>query len=406
MLVVIYYIIFAITILYGTFFILLSVIGLIKKSKCKFLDNGNEEHFFAVLIPARNEEQVIANLIKSLKKQNYPQEKYAIYVISNNCTDNTKKIALQQKANVLECQEVIKTKGDALKVAFKKLKNDKKIDAYIIFDADNVVHPNFLKEMSKALDENYNVAQGNREAKNPSDNWISGGYALFYLFQNVFYNKTRMNLLGSCAINGTGFMIKKDYIDKMGFETFTLTEDLEFTGQCALNDEKIAYVEKAITYDEYPAKFKTSWKQRKRWSSGIMHCLKLYFGRLAKKGKLQAIDVITLYLGPLMQVLSFLNLLFLLILRFNSIQVNDAVSNITLLCLVNFFLMYVLSVATEVIIVLFCKKNPLKLAFGILLFPLFIFTWIPINIICFIKKQTKWEEIKHDRNVKIHEVMK
>ena len=406
MFVVVYYLVFAITILYGLFFILLSGIGLIKKNKYKFASKVNKENNFAILIPARNEENVIGNLIDSLKKQNYPKEKFEIYVISNNCTDSTKEVALEKKAQVLECHEIIKTKGDALKVAFNKLKNKKDIDAYIIFDADNLVHPDFLKEMNKALVYGYNVAQGNREAKNPSDNWISGGYALFYLFQNVFYNKTRMNLFGSCAINGTGFMIKKDYLTKHGFETYTLTEDLEFTGQCALNDEKIAYVEKAITYDEYPAKFNTSWKQRKRWSSGIISCMKLYFGKLIKKGKLQALDVITLYLGPLMQVLSFLNLILLVVLRLNSIEVNDAISNITLLCLVNFFLMYILSIAAEVLIVLLCKKNPLKLVFGILLFPLFIFTWIPINILCFIKKQTKWEEIKHDRNVQIHEVMK
>ena len=85
-----------------------------------------------------------------------------------------------------------------------------------------------------------------------------------------------MTMDRSASINGTGFMIKKEIIDTYGFDTYTLTEDVEFTGQCALRGERIAFVEDAITYDEYPILFKASWKQRKRWSAGILECMKRY----------------------------------------------------------------------------------------------------------------------------------
>ena len=136
--------------------------------------------------------------------------------------------------------------------------------------------------MNNCLESGYNVAQGYRDAKNPSDNWLSGSYAIFYLFQNVFFNRARMSFKASSSINGTGFMIKKSLIDKNGFDTKSLTEDVEFTGQCALNNERIAFVEDAITYDEYPVKFGASWKQRKRWSSGMMECRKKYAWKLIK----------------------------------------------------------------------------------------------------------------------------
>lgn len=105
--------------------------------------------------------------------------------------------------------------------------------------------------MNDCLNSGYKVAEGYRDSKNPKDNWISGSYTIFYLFQNIFFNRSRMSFDASASINGTGFMISKDIIDRDGFETFTLTEDVEFTGQCALKGEKIAFVEDAITYDEY-----------------------------------------------------------------------------------------------------------------------------------------------------------
>lgn len=406
-LVVIYYIIFSITVLYGLYFIVCAALGFVKPKSKRIIKKTNKENYFAILVPARNEEKVIANLVESLKKQNYNKEKYKIYVVVNNCTDNTKENALKAGAEVLECQEKVKTKGETLRWAFSNLKDNKKIDAYVIFDADNIAHPDFLKNMNLCLESGYNVAQGCRDAKNPSDNWISGSYSLFYLFQNTFYNATRMNLIGTSAINGTGFMIRKSLIDNKGFYTFTLTEDLEFTGQCSLTNEKIAYVENAITYDEYPIKFESSWKQRVRWSVGINSCRRMYFNQLLKKSSFQAIDTLLVYAGPLMQVISFFNMLLLVILKISSFNmINDTISNLLIFGLINFLTTYVITIVGEIVIVLLCKKNPLKMFTGILLFPLFLCSWIPINISCLLKKDVNWEHIEHNRNVNINDILK
>ena len=89
-----------------------------------------------------------------------------------------------------------------------------------------------------------------------------------------------MNFSGSAAINGTGFVVRKSVIDEYGFNTVTLTEDSEFTGLCALKGIQVAFVEDAITYDEHPQSFWQSWKQRKRWTSGTLSCLKIYGKKL------------------------------------------------------------------------------------------------------------------------------
>lgn len=108
--------------LYILYFIVIAL-GLFKKKK--EIITEEKKNNFAIIIAARNEESVIGNLINSLKKQNYPKENYKIYVIINNCTDNTEQIARENGANIILCTEKVKSKGEVLKFAFNKLKKRK-----------------------------------------------------------------------------------------------------------------------------------------------------------------------------------------------------------------------------------------------------------------------------------------
>lgn len=404
---VIYYVLFSITLIYGLYFGISGFIGIVIKSKLKFKKSENK-NYFAIIVPARNEEKVIGNLINSLQELNYPKDKYEIVVVPNNCIDNTKEIALKLGASVIECNVPVKTKGDVLKYTFDKLKDKKIIDAYLIFDADNVVHKDFLIHMNNCLNSGYNVAEGFRDAKNPKDNWISGSYTIFYLFQNIFFNKSRMAFNASASINGTGFMIKKELIDKDGFETYTLTEDVEFTGICALKNEKIAFVEDAITYDEYPDEFTTSWKQRKRWSAGIIECMKRYspklFKNFLKTGNMASLDMSLTYLGPIMQVISLIALVMLIIFKFTGIELYDIFSIAFATGIVFFMVFLIIGICIEIFVLKYKHKDIKGMFSSIILFSIFILSWIPINVICFIKKQTKWEEIKHTKNIKIDDI--
>ena len=77
-------------------------------------------------------------------------------------------------------------------------------------------------------------------------------------------------------------MFKKSIIDTYGYETSSITEDLEYTIQCLLNGKKIMFVEDAITYDEQPTDFKVSFVQRLRWSRGNLQCWAKYHKDLIK----------------------------------------------------------------------------------------------------------------------------
>ena len=399
----IYRIVSAITLIYGSYYVIMGALGLIlEKINHKELKKIDYYHKFAIIIPARNEEKVIGNLVDSLKKLNYDQDKYTINVIVNNTTDNTLKIAKEHGAIAIDCKVPVKVKADVLNYAFDYYKKDKSIDAYVIFDADNVVHPDFLIYMNDALNNGYRVASSFRDAKNPSDSWVSSSYAVFYYIQNLFFCRSRMGLNANATITGTGFMIKKDIIDSDGFNTYTLTEDMEFAGQCALKGEKIYYAEKAITYDEYPVKFSASWKQRKRWSVGNLQCMKLYSFKLfisfLKKGSISMLDMACNFCGMMAQLVIYLNLGIFRIANFS--EGNPLIEQDYLSWVIGILIQMLL----PLIACLYLHKNIKTLWKGIVLFPLFIYSWLPINIICFFKKDLKWEEIKHERAIKLEEI--
>ena len=398
-----------ILLIYGMYYVLVAVTAFINLKK-QVIPESDVTNKFKILIACRNEEQVIGNIIQSLQKQNYPKDMYEICVIPNNCTDKTEEIASKLNARIITCDYITSCKGDALRQAFDVLSCED-FDSYIIFDADNVVHPNFLKRMNDAINAGYEVAQGYRDSKNLSDNWISGSYYLYYAMQNFFFNKARFNIKKSATINGTGYIVKKDIIDKYGFNTKTMTEDIEFTAMCAINNIKIAYVEDAITYDEQPITFNASWKQRKRWSVGAHTCLKLYYKQLLKtviKNKnISGLDMLMNFLSPFMQVAGTVIMFLLFILKINyQLGTLTTVAIVQLTGLHFGIVTYLLNVLLNMFLVIYDKKKITDVITGILFYTIFIITWIPINCISLFKKEIKWEEIKHTRSIDVNEVIK
>ena len=217
----------------------------------------NKKHKFMMVIPAHDEEIVIKNLIESIKAIDYDDKLYDIYVIADNCTDKTAQIAKECGAKVYERHdETKKTKGYALNWFLGKiLEEGYDYDAFCVFDADNVVDPNFLNAMNKKLCQGETVVQGYKDIKNPTDSWISSGYALFYWTQHKFYHLARYNAGLSPLMNGTGFMVKFDVIKDTGWNTKTLTEDVEFSLINIAKGNKLGWAIDAIVYDEQPTTF-------------------------------------------------------------------------------------------------------------------------------------------------------
>ena len=388
--------------IYGLYYLITGLFAFAKPKTEQMI--ANKLHKFMIVIAARNEEKVIGNLIDSLKKQNYDKDSYEINVIINNSADNTYEVSKKHGANTIKCEVPVKSKGEVLHYVFNKFR-DKEFDAYIIFDADNVVHPDFLMHMNKSLNSGFKVAQGFRDSKNYQDNWISGSYTLFYYIQNFFFNLSRKKLKASASINGTGFMVQKDLIESIDFKPVTLTEDVELTTVCAIRNERIDFVKEAITYDEQPTSFKVSLIQRLRWSKGNLQCWKKYHRELIKAfhkyHNLPAVDMYLNNLAAIVQVISMIVLLATFIEKVITTRVVFTVAGI-----IGFLVSYVGTVIVSLFVTIYNKKSITAMIPGLILFTLFMLTWLPINVVSIFKKNIAWKHIGHTKNINIDDIIK
>jgi len=287
-------ILFAICYIYQFFYVF---VGIRKRTISK---PAEKNHRYAVVISARNERNVIGNLIDSIHNQSYPRELVDIFVIADNCTDDTAEIARDAGAIVYERfnTELI-GKGYALNWFFHILEKDcayDRYEAFMIFDADNVLDTHFISEMNKAFDAGYRILTSYRNSKNYGENWITAGYSLWFLREARFLNNARMQLKTSCAISGTGFLISSEILRKAGgWVHHLLTEDIEFTVSSILDGEKIGYCAGAMLYDEQPNTFRQSYLQRLRWAKGFYQVFRHYGLKLIKgifKGCFSCYDIL------------------------------------------------------------------------------------------------------------------
>ena len=383
-----------------------SACSLVKLKDKPYLTKKN--HKFMAIIPAHNEEAVVANLVESLKNQNYDKTLYDIYVIADNCTDRTAQMAKDAGAIVYErFDPEHKTKGYALQWFLKqKIEENADYDAFFVFDADNIVDKDFIKNMNKKLCQGEDVVQGYRDIKNPTDNWITAGYALFYWTMHRLYHLARYNIGLSPLLNGTGFMVKFDVIKPNGWETKTLTEDIEFSLKRIIQGKKLGWATDAIVYDEQPTSFKQSWSQRSRWTVGHMQCLKTYTGQLYKAVKehktLMNFDGLLYIAGTTPILVVTFGLILINCIMYASQAMTTWLFIVNIL---NYLIPTLIFPIFTALFVMVLEKKPIKpMIKGLLCYPAFMGTWVIINLKCLFKRETTWEKIEHVRDIKIAEV--
>ena len=440
------------------YYFILAFFGFKRKAEKK---NYTPTKKFAMIVAAHNEEVVIGKLIESMLNQNYPRELFDIFVIADNCTDNTAKIARKYGVYVYErFNKEQKGKGYALEWMFDKIFNmKKKYDAVAIFDADNLVSKNWCREINSKMLEGYKVVQGYIDSKNPNDSWIAASYSIAFWTQNRMYQLARANVGLSNQIGGTGFAIDIDVLKKFGWGATCLTEDLEFSCKLILNNEKVGWAHDAIIYDEKPLTLKQSWVQRRRWMQGFTDVASRYFFKLLKKGIKErkwfvldcALYVIqpffTLMIG-ISTILSFIQsmtpsnifmisyltgdftfkmigviqfLVTPLMLKLDK-KISSGLFWMILFYASNVFVLPIFATQADnyiqVLLIdlvfnlafllasaLFLGKKKLIMFFRFLLYSLYTLTWIPITVEGILKKNNKeWNPTKHVRNIEIYDV--
>ena len=285
------------------------------------LPPAKKNHRYAFFIAAHNEESVIANLVRSIKEQDYPSELIDVFVVADACTDRTAKEARRAGAIVYERNDLArKGKSWVLDYGFDRILNEYpgKYEAFFVFDADNLLSPGYVTEMNKLFDQGFLVGTSYRNSKNFDSSWVSSAYALWFLREAKFLNNSRMLCGTGCAISGSGWMVSSRIIQGMhGWDFHTLTEDIQFSTFCAANGIRIGYAP-AEFYDEQPLTFKASWTQRMRWTKGFYQVFFSYVGDLihgVRKKRFGAYDMLmTIAPGNILTLVSaFVNTVYLVI---------------------------------------------------------------------------------------------
>ena len=273
-----------------------------------------------------------------------------------------------------------------------------------MFDADNILSPDYLERMNESFSAGNEIVTSYRNSKNFGDNWISAGYALWFLLESRYLNGARNRLGSSAAVGGTGFLFSQRILDEShGWRFYLLTEDIEFSIHHILRGERIAICEDAVLYDEQPTDFRQSCRQRLRWAKGYLQVFRRYGAELLKgtaKGSWSCFDMSMSILPAF--ILTALCLLANLTLTALGLMQGDGVwfaMRSLLECmgsgLATLLVLGGITVASEWRRIHAPAWK--KIAFT-LTFPLFMLTYLPISLAALFMK-VEWKPIHHSVNL-------
>ena len=365
---------------------------------------------YAVLISARNEERVIGNLIASLRSQTYDQSLLEIFVVADNCTDGTARVAAAAGARVFERFDLSRIgKGYALQYLLDRIDRSR-FDGFFVFDADNVLDEGYIAAMDRTFSEGYPIVTSYRNSKNYGDNWISAGYALWFLRESRYLNGARMRLGTSCAVSGTGFLFSRETIEETGgWNFFLLTEDIEFTVHHVCAGKKIGFCADAVLYDEQPVTFRQSWRQRLRWARGYLQVFGKYGTQLLRgilHGSFGCFDMT-------------MNIMPAAVLSVAGIAVNGAALVLSLsqgaamatvlrsaaeLLLGTYLTLFAIGAITTVTEWRRIYTTGWKKILYAFTFPLFMLTYIPISLTALFTRDLTWKPIEHNRAIALDQI--
>lgn len=363
----------------------------------------NNKKRYCILIPARYESKVINNLLLSITKQTTKINPKDIYIIVESIKDKTVDIAKQYNMNIILRENLsLKRKGYALNDAVTYiLKKQIHYDAYFIFDADNILDKDFIKNMEKSINEGYDIGIGYRDTKN-SNTLVSASSALTFSMINTMLNERKNKYHNNLTISGTGYYIKGSIVeDWNSFPFHSLTEDYELTLYAILNNLTTTYNKKAIFYDEQPDNFNISLKQRTRWVKGYFEARKKYINKISKseiKNDPNFASKVNAFLGVTPYIYIIIGLLIILV----NILITKGITSF--LCYLTIFLLLIyILLALFTIIMLKKEKNSLNISKSmkikvIFYNPIFMFSYIICLLRTIFIKDIKWDKIDHNKN--------
>lgn len=222
---------------------------------------------FAIVVPAHNEELLLARLLQSARAQDYPRHLFDAIVVADNCIDRTAAIAREHGATVLErIDEARRGKGYAIQWALESIDLGK-YDAVLIVDADCTISEGSLSCLDGAL-QTRDVIQCHNGVGNPDASWFTRLLDVSRMISNRIYGPAKQRLGLSCELTGTGMCFATRILRKHGWDAFTVGEDWEYYAKLLQKGETVGFEMNARILHEESASLRQATSQRMRWSSG------------------------------------------------------------------------------------------------------------------------------------------
>jgi cellulose synthase/poly-beta-1,6-N-acetylglucosamine synthase-like glycosyltransferase len=234
---------------------------------------GSARRRLRVVVPAHDEEAVIAGILDDLASDPYPAAE--VVVLADRCTDRTVEIAAERGVAVVERSTGAGGKGAALSwyLDANPLDHD---ESLVVFDADNRLPQGALARISDELDAGHEIVQCYLDTENPDESVLATASALSYWAGNRMVQLARDNLGWSSDLGGTGMAFTAEALDHIGGFGVSLTEDQEIGVRAALAGIRVAWLHDVKIRDEKPTDVSTTVRQRSRWMSGKREVAKLH----------------------------------------------------------------------------------------------------------------------------------
>lgn len=282
-----------------TFILLYSLVQLnlvweyLKKRKDKEKDpaKGKFPHV-TVQLPVYNEKYVVKRLINSVANFEYPPEKLEIQVLDDSTDETVEIIATKVK----ELQELgfdishVRRKdrhgykAGALAYGLKRAKGE----FIAIFDADFLPDKKFLiKTVPEFGNPEVGVVQSRWDHVNKDYSLLTRMQA-FGLDAHFSVEQSGRNKGGHFInFNGTAGIWRKECIeDAGGWQSDTLTEDLDLSYRAQLKGWKFLFYEELGSPAELPATMSALKTQQFRWTKGAAECARKNLGKVLREKSL------------------------------------------------------------------------------------------------------------------------
>ncbi|MBN2292940.1 MAG: glycosyltransferase [Pirellulales bacterium] len=223
---------------------------------------------FAIVIPAHNEEHTIRISLDSAMALDYPQDRFEIIVVADNCDDDTATVARNCGAACLVRNDTRRCgKGHALEWALPQILG-RDNDVVVVLDADCIIGPQSLRAFDRAFSNGYRVVQATDMVENPDSNALSFMLGLANTLENELFYAPKSMLGMAVFLRGTGMAFHREVLEKWPWRALSNTEDTEYSLELIRNGERIGFTLEAQVRSEFPTQNSQLYSQRKRWIRG------------------------------------------------------------------------------------------------------------------------------------------